>query len=78
MHEIVQKVVADIERKARAQVDDKPIAQRTVGQSVTQSWGEDDRQKKDQMERQWIEDEKVGTKKSGRSFLAGRSFAEGA
>ena len=69
MHEIVQKVVADIEKKTRAQVDDKPIAQRTVGQSVKQSWncsqiedeeeGEDDRQKKDQMERQWIEDEKL-------------------
>ena len=55
MHEIVQKVVADIEKKARAQVDDEPIAQRRVGRSVKQSWdcsqiadeevGEDDRLK---------------------------------
>ena len=31
-------MVADIEKKARAQVDDKLIAQRTVGHSVKQSW----------------------------------------
>ena len=36
--EIVLKVVAGIEKEAWAPVDDKPIAQRTVGQSVKQSW----------------------------------------
>ena len=38
MHEIVQKVVVDIEKKVRTQVDGKPIAQRKVWQSVKQSW----------------------------------------
>ena len=68
-NEIDLKVVADIEKKARAQVDDKLIARRTVGQSVKQSWDcsqikvgeeeEDDWQKGDQMEMQLVEDEKL-------------------
>ena len=64
--EIVQKVVADIER----QVDIKPAAQRTVGQSVKQSWDcsqieneeedeTEDWQKEDPMLLQWAEDEKL-------------------
>ena len=69
-YEIVQKVVLDIEKKARAQVDVKPTAQRTCGQSVKQSWDcsqieneeEDEEelwQKENQMELQWAEDEKL-------------------
>ena len=69
-YEIVQKVVADIETKARAQVVVKPTAQRTVGQSIKQSWDcsqieneeeyeEEGEQKEDQMEVQWTEDEKL-------------------
>ena len=67
---MVQKVVADIEKMVRAQVDVKPTTQRKVGQSVKQSWDcsqieneeEDeveDWQKEDQMVRQWAEDEKL-------------------
>ena len=37
-NEIAQEVVAGIEKKARAQVDIKPTAQRAVGRSVKQSW----------------------------------------
>ena len=69
-YKIVQKVVADIEKKARAQVDVKPTGQRTVGQSVKQSWDwshmenedEDEEeywQKEEQMDVQWAEDEKL-------------------
>ena len=69
-YEIVQHEVADIEKKARAQVDVRPTAQRTVGQSVKQSCDysqienevedeEEDRQKEDQMEVQWAEDENL-------------------
>ena len=36
--EIVQEVVAGLEKKARAQIDAKPTAQRFVGQSVKQNW----------------------------------------
>ena len=77
-----------IEKKARVQVDAKPTAQRTVGQSVKQNWDcleieheeeeeNEDWQEGDQMEMQWVEDEQLGgTKKSGRRFLAGRSLAK--
>ena len=68
-NEIAREVVAGIEKKAKAQVDDKPIAKRTVGQSAKQSWDcspceseeeeEGDWQKEDQMEMQWVEDEKM-------------------
>ena len=37
-NEIVQEVVPDIEKKERAQADDRPISQRTIRQSVKQSW----------------------------------------
>ena len=64
-------MVADIEKKVRAQVDVKPTAPRTVGQSVKHRWDcsqieneeedkeDEDWQKEDQMEVQWTEDEKL-------------------
>ena len=68
-HEIVQNVVEDIEKRARPQVDVKPTAQRTVGQSDKQSWdcsrieneGEEEEvwQKESQIEVQWAKDEKL-------------------
>ena len=68
-NEIVQEVVAGIEGKAKAQVDDKPIAQRTVGHSAKQNGDcsqieneeeeEGDWQKEDRMKMQWEEDEKL-------------------
>ena len=69
-YDIVQEVVADIEQEARAQVDVKPTAQRTVWQSVRKSWDcshidnekedeEEDWQKEELVEVQWAEDEKL-------------------
>ena len=37
-NEIAQEVVVGIKGKASAHEDDKPISQRTVGQSVKQNW----------------------------------------
>ena len=69
-NEIVKEVVAGIMKKARAQVDAKQTAQRTVGQSVKQNWGcsqieheekeeDEDWPKEIHMEMQWAEDEKL-------------------
>ena len=70
MNGIVQEVAGGIEENASAHVDAKPIAQRTVGQSVQQNWDssqneneeeeeEDDWQKGSQMGMQWDEGEKL-------------------
>ena len=91
-NEIVQEVVAGIEKMAKAQIDDKPIAQRTVEQSAKQSWDsypfeneeeeEDDLQKEDQMEMQWVEDvtlEEILERRRAEGVPhAGRGLAEGA
>ena len=85
-YEIVQKVVADIEKKARAQVDAKPTAQRTVGQNVMQNWDcshieneeedeEEDWQKEDLKEVQWAGG--LGKKKDGKKLFAGGSHTKG-
>ena len=66
---IAQEVVAGIKEKAGVREDAKSTAQRTVGQSVKQSWDcshieneeeeeEDNWQQEDQMEAQRAEDEK--------------------
>ena len=60
---IVQEMVWGIKKKARAQVDAKQTAQRTVWQSVKQNWDcsqveneeeDEDWQEGDQMEMQWM------------------------
>ena len=69
-NEIAQKVVEGIKVKASADEDAKSTAQRTVGQSVKQSWdcsrteieeGDEEEvwQKENQMGLQWVEDEKL-------------------
>ena len=66
--EIAQEMAAGIKKKASAHEDAKSTAQRTVGQSVKQSWDcsqieneeeveEEDWQKEDPMEVQWAEDD---------------------
>ena len=69
-------MAAGIEKKASAQEDAKPTAQRTVVQNVEQNWDcsqieneeeeeDEDWQKGDQMERYWNEDEKVEESEGG-------------
>ena len=69
-YEFAQEVVAGIKEKAGVHEDAKSTAQRTVGQSVKQSWDcsqieseedkeEEDWQKEGQMDVQWAEDEKL-------------------
>ena len=86
-NEIAQEVVAGIKEKAGVHEDAKSTAQRTVGQSVKQSWDcsqieneeeeeEEDWQKEDQMEVQWAEDEKL-EESLERRRMEGSSFAGG-
>ena len=89
---IVQKVVEDIEKKARTQVDVKPTAQRTFGQSVNQSCDcshieneEEDEEKilatgepdGSAMGRRREVGGGLGTKKDGRNSLQGDACLKG-
>ena len=85
-------MAADVEKKAKGQVDVMPTAQRTFGQSVKQRWDcsqieneeedeEEDWQKEDPMEVHWAEDEKLEEvlerrRMEGKLFASGR-YAKG-
>ena len=74
-NEIVLKVVAGIEKKARAQADEKPIAQSWDCSQIEEEEEEEDCQKAGPDG--GAMGQGCGTKKDGRKLLAGGSHAKG-